>query len=183
MAAKRHMDIKRNITGHNITIADIAGYYRKRCVPDVREDYESLKRTNPEVKAVRFLQAATYNVAYMRVDKPELPFQDIRVRQAMNMAVDKATIMESYYNGNAELLSTPVAPYPEYMAAFTPLEEQSEAVQELYTYNPEKAKQLLAEAGYPDGFKTKMIHWNTMGDIDSVVASYWAASMKSLVQA
>ena len=32
----------------------------------------------------------------------------------------------------------------------------SESVQELYSYNPEKAKQLLTEAGFPDGFKTKV---------------------------
>jgi len=35
MAAKRHMDIKRNIMGHNIIIADITGYALKKCVFDV----------------------------------------------------------------------------------------------------------------------------------------------------
>ena len=72
------------------------------------------------------------------------------------------------------LLSTPVAPYPELMDLFTPLAEQSEAVQELYEYHPDKAKQLLAEAGYPDGFKTEILCYGPQVEVASLIASYWA---------
>ena len=44
----------------------------------------------------------------MRVDTK--PFDDIRVRRALNMAVNKQEIVSAYYNGNAEILGYPAAP-------------------------------------------------------------------------
>jgi len=138
------------------------------------ENRASLKQTNPELQEFKFLQAAHLNVIYFRTDKPELPFDDIRVRQALCMAVDKEAIKNDYYGGNAELFSCPVAPYAEFMHFFIPLEEYPEEAQMLYTYNPEKAKQLLAEAGYPNGFKTNMVLREAQVNIASLVAAYWA---------
>ena len=46
--------------------------------------------------------------------------------------------------------------HPDFGDYFQPLEEMPESVQELYSYQPEKARQLLAEAGYPDGFEFDM---------------------------
>jgi peptide/nickel transport system substrate-binding protein len=87
----------------------------------------------------------------MRVDTK--PFDDIRVRRAMNMAINKEEIIKAYYNGNAELFAYPQHPY--YGAYFQPLNEQPASVQELFKYDPAKAKKLLAEAGYPNGFTFK----------------------------
>jgi len=138
------------------------------------EDAASLRKTNPELKERRFLQAAHQNVIFMRLDRPVLPFKDIRVRRALAMAVDKEAIKRDYYGGNAELLSTPVAPYPELMRLYTPLEKQSEIVREYYGYHPEKAKKLLAEAGYPNGFKSEIVCWQQQVDLISIVKDYWA---------
>jgi len=115
------------------------------------QNVESLKKTNPQIQWHRYLAMGGQYLA-MRVDTK--PFDDIRVRRALNMAVNKKEIVDSYYNGNAELFAYPE--HPEYVGYFEPLESMPDSVKELFTYNPEKAKKLLAEAGYPDGFTFKV---------------------------
>jgi peptide/nickel transport system substrate-binding protein len=138
------------------------------------EDKDSLISQNPELKYVN-----RYSMMYMvpcgRMDKPELPFADIRVRQALNIAINKQELVDSYYGGNADLLGYPVNKLPEFSPYYIPLEEQPEAVQELFTYNPEKAKQLLAEAGYPNGFKTNIICAQSNVDYLSIIREYLLA--------
>ena len=114
------------------------------------QDYETLKQAVPDLKWNRYLSPLGSYLA-MRVDTK--PFDDIRVRRAMNMAINKDEIVKAYYNGNAELFGYPQ--HPDYGAYFQPLDEQPASVQELFKYDPEKAKKLLAEAGYPKGFTFK----------------------------
>jgi len=113
------------------------------------------------------------SLIFMRTDKPELPFYDKRVRQALALGVNNQEIKDDYYEGNAELVVHPISPLPEFKDMYTPLEELPEAVQELYGYNPEKAKQLLAEAGYPDGFTTEIICTAASADLLSLIKAYW----------
>lgn len=68
---------------------------------------------------------------------------DVRVRQALNYAVDAETLLETL-EGGAGFRSTQM------FAKGTPAWD--EALNDSYPYDPEKAKELLAEAGYPDGF-------------------------------
>lgn len=83
-------------------------------------------------------------VFFVAIDPREAPFDDVRVRQAVNHAVDVDAIIESLYRGYATRLATVVDTAAlGYDSSITPFE-----------YDPEKAKQLLAEAGYPDGFET-----------------------------
>ncbi len=119
------------------------------------EDAGSLTKTNPALKYNTRYQTPTFPVG--RVDKPELPFKDIKVRQALNMAIDKKAILDGYFGGHAALLGYPYAPTKTYSEIYTPLEQQSQAVKDLFTYNPTKAKQLLADAGYPNGFTTHIV--------------------------
>ncbi|SCY78838.1 ABC transporter substrate-binding protein [Alkaliphilus peptidifermentans] len=70
-------------------------------------------------------------------------YSDVRVRQAMNYAIDK----EAYTNVVRSGYSTP-------LSSHVPASIKYHVPQPLYEYNLEKAKQLMAEAGYPDGFKT-----------------------------
>jgi peptide/nickel transport system substrate-binding protein len=109
-----------------------------------------LESSAPQLKWSRWLSTTGQFLA-MRVDRK--PFDDVRVRRALNMAVDKQEIVKSYYGGNAELFSYPMRPdWPGY---YEPLESMPASVKELFVYNPEKAKKLLAEAGYPSGFSFK----------------------------
>jgi len=70
------------------------------------------------------------------------PFDDTRVRQAMNYAVNKQAIVDNILKGTGILAINPLPPV---------VWSYTDDVQR-YDYNPEKAKELLAEAGYPDGF-------------------------------
>ncbi len=74
------------------------------------------------------------------------PFTDSRVRQAMNYAIDRETLAADLLQ-DVGVVAT--APIPSTIFGWS---EQTP-----YTYDPEKAKALLAEAGYPDGFDTHVI--------------------------
>ena len=79
----------------------------------------------------------------MNAGKP--PFNDYRVRQALQHAIDRQAIVDGVFFG----LGEPVAQYmpPDYWAYDPDVTPDNPE----YGYDPEKAKQLLAEAGYPDG--------------------------------
>ncbi|MFT4103280.1 MAG: ABC transporter substrate-binding protein, partial [Burkholderiaceae bacterium] len=112
---------------------------------------EELLKSNPQIKSSKWLNVRGTFLA-MRMDTK--PFDDVRVRRALNMAVNKQEIVKSYFNGNAELLGYPQ--HPDYIGYFEPLDQMPDSVKELFTYNPDKAKKLLAEAGYPKGFSFKV---------------------------
>ncbi|HTP72407.1 MAG TPA: ABC transporter substrate-binding protein [Burkholderiaceae bacterium] len=112
---------------------------------------DELKKNAPALKWKRWVNTGGVFIA-MRVDTK--PFDDIRVRRALNLAVNKQEIVKSYYGGNAELFAYPM--HPDYVGYYEPLDQMPNAAQELFTYNPDKAKALLAEAGYPKGFSFKV---------------------------
>jgi peptide/nickel transport system substrate-binding protein len=131
---------------------------------------EQLKKSAPQLRWSRWLNSAGTFLA-MRVDRK--PFDDIRVRRALNMAVNKQEIVQSYYGGNAELFAYPM--HPDWTGYYEPLDNMPASVKELFIYNPEKAKKLLAEAGYPDGFSFKVqVTSNSIDHMDLVplVAGY-----------
>lgn len=73
------------------------------------------------------------------------PLADVRVRQALNYAVDKEAIVKNILLGMGEVAASPLGPGIDYRATFEP-----------YNYDPGKARALLSEAGYPNGFKLKL---------------------------
>ncbi|MFC1864655.1 ABC transporter substrate-binding protein [Chloroflexota bacterium] len=134
------------------------------------EDSEILINANPDLQYVKYLKPNATNI-YMRMDKG-LPFDDIKVRRALQIAIDRQAIADEYFNGG-EVLAWPIAPYPEFEAMYTPIDKLPESTRELYEYNTDKAKQLLAEAGYPDGFATEVVCYSADVDLLSIVADYW----------
>lgn len=75
------------------------------------------------------------------------PLHDPRVRQAMSYAIDRQLLIDSVLNGYGTPLATIFRPD---MAGYSPDFEP-------YPYDPERARQLLAEAGYPDGFEVRFM--------------------------
>ncbi|MBI4267816.1 MAG: hypothetical protein HY662_03420, partial [Chloroflexi bacterium] len=126
------------------------------------EDAASLKKTAPQLLSKDMTGSKT-GLA-MRLDR--VPFNDIRVRRAMMMAIDFEGINKNLYQGKAQIVTWPNTYQQEYAAAYLGLDdtEMPASVKELYTFNPEKAKALLKEAGYPTGFKTTATIFNTVAE-------------------
>ena len=83
------------------------------------------------------------------ISKCSRPFSDIRVRQAIDLALNRERFVDEIWGGEAEY-NGPIAWPLEYWAL--PQEELRRA----YPYDPERARTLLEEAGYADGFAIKM---------------------------
>jgi len=91
------------------------------------------------------------------------PMKDERVRKALNYAVDKQMIIDSVLYG-----------FGREMGSFMPPGSLGYKMVDAYAYNPGKAKQLLAEAGYPNGFKTNLYtvsHYNEK--IAQAIQGFW----------
>jgi peptide/nickel transport system substrate-binding protein len=104
-----------------------------------------------------------YVKGYSRSD----PWVDIRVREAMNIAIDREAIIKAIYKGGA----TPTTLWVE-----LPGSEELEP----YPYDPKRAKRLLAEAGFPNGFSFKVytkvsIPGQELRIVAEAVAGYWEA--------
>ena len=94
------------------------------------------KKEHPE-----FLQIAPYLGTYFyRFNLKKEQLQDIRVRRALSLALDRQAIVDNVTKGGETIALT-----------FTPPNTLGYNADPMEGYNPEKARQLLAEAGYPDG--------------------------------
>lgn len=91
------------------------------------------------------------------------PLADVKVRQALNHAVDVPTIIDTVEGGTAEQVATLI---PTSVFGHDPAVEP-------YDHDPEKAKELLAEAGYEDGFSTTL----SASNVDSALAQAVAGQL------
>jgi peptide/nickel transport system substrate-binding protein len=135
------------------------------------DDYKSITASSPQLKTVSFLTGTPYAVG-MRTDKQDFPFKDKRVRQAIMMAADFESIKKNLYGGDADIQIWPIS--KDFKDAFVPIASMPQAVQDLYKYNPDKAKALLRDAGYPNGFKTTMVIPSAGSDRAETLKSMWA---------
>ena len=89
----------------------------------------------------------------------DYPYTDVRVREAMNRAIDKETIKNTLFSGR--VTTSPQIGFYESLPGWDTrwLEEYDEH----YGYDPDRARELLAEAGYPDGFEVRGILMNVFG--------------------
>jgi peptide/nickel transport system substrate-binding protein len=108
-------------------------------------------------------EAFQLQYVFLIADDESLPTYDVRVRQALNHAVDVDAIIENLLAGLGSHIASPIGPgYLGYNPDVKP-----------YEYDPEKAKAMLAEAGYADGFETTLDS-TTAGhtDVIDAVAGY-----------
>jgi len=120
-----------------------------------QEDLESVKKSHPHLRYQDFLSTVSHAV-YMRTDQD--PFTDVRGRRAISQAIDRQAIIDAVWVRGA--------PTP---AISRGLSEWSPRIDELgegaryYQHDPKEARRLLAEAGVPKGFKTKLHTTNGTG--------------------
>ncbi len=97
-----------------------------------------------ELEGMTVLEGRANYVQALYLNNSAAPFDDIRVRQALCYAIDKYMIIDLAGDGHGAALGSSM--YPGLTKYF------ADELTDYYEYNPEKAKELLAEAGYPDGF-------------------------------
>ncbi len=97
-------------------------------------------------KDLRFASVQGLNTCFITMNTQSPPFDNIKVRQAVNYAVNKNKIVKLLYQGLAE---PAVNPFPPTIWGYN--HDISG-----YDYNPEKARALLNEAGFPNGFETTL---------------------------
>ena len=118
------------------------------------EDAENLMETDTRLQYSNFVPI-TSPLIYIRTDKTDLPYSDKRARRAMMLAIDYRAIKDDLFGGKASMLEYPVSSI--FKNCYMPLDEMPHNVKDLFSYNKEKAVELLADAGYPEGFDAEII--------------------------
>jgi peptide/nickel transport system substrate-binding protein len=106
---------------------------------------EEVKR-DPKLTLAYSYGQGIFFIIFNEQGDPKSPWHDLRVRQALNYAIDRQALSDQQTLGASPPTGTIVARALEFALPI-----------EAYPYNPEKAKQLLQEAGYPHGFDASTI--------------------------
>src|SRR5262249_56271530 len=93
--------------------------------------------------SLQLIQGDTTNDVILALNNSKKPFSDVRIRRAITHAIDKPEVVKGAMFGFGRVLGSNVDPLNPYFV------DMSKAV----PYDPAKAKALLAEAGYPNGFE------------------------------
>ena len=92
------------------------------------------------------LQKEGLNIGYIAFNTEKKPFDNKLVRQALNLATNKEAILKAVYQGQGQVAKNPIPPI---------LWSYNNNIKD-YPYDPAKAKELLAQAGYPNGFEVEL---------------------------
>lgn len=102
------------------------------------DSVERFTETYPD----QIVQGPRVGIVYFTMNFNKEPFQDVRVRKAVQMSIDRQAILDALYGGRGQVEQ---GIFPHGLIGFNPDQEEIK-------YDPEAAKALLAEAGYADGF-------------------------------
>jgi len=131
---------------------------------------DTLAQTCPELQYYSTPGGSSIRIC-LRQDQAAY-FKDINVRKALFIGLDMNAFIRSVWM-DGDIHTIPIIPG---VAGYTPLEELPAEAQELFTYDPVKAKKMLADAGYPNGFSIELSYKTGVdtGDIAAMVADYWS---------
>ena len=133
------------------------------------ELYDQLKEDFPEAFYGEWIDAGMGQVG---VNMAREPFNDLRVRQAISLAIDRELMGQTIRGGGT--IPTNVSPA---QADFSLPEDERE---ELLQYDPERARELLAEAGYPDGLDATLIATDRYGALYTAQTEWLVEDLKEV---
>ena len=131
----------------------------------------------PPVEVARLKLLAGLAVAPVKVGSPLLvriysnvpgtPMNNVKVRQALNMGYDANAIIKNVLHGIGE-------PMPTFISSVYPY--GLDPAMKPYSYDPVRARRLLSEAGYPNGFDTEIYSSSVMPrDVTEALVAYWSS--------
>jgi peptide/nickel transport system substrate-binding protein len=107
------------------------------------QDVSTAKQNNPKATLLK-VENASPNPLYLQLGDPTSPFQDVRVRRALSMAIDRDALGKVVYDGEAKAMVF----VPSYMGKWAlAVKDLPPDIQQYYKYNPGEAKKLLEAAG------------------------------------
>jgi peptide/nickel transport system substrate-binding protein len=120
-----------------------------------QQDLEALKKSHPHLMYQDFLSQSAGAIS-MRNDMP--PFNDARVRRAISHAIDRGGLNDAVW-----LRGAPTPAVSRGLVEWSlPIDQLGEGAK-YYRFDPQEARRLLADAGYPKGFKTQLTVTNGLG--------------------
>ena len=123
---------------------------------------------------ITVLSAETMRVGFLQFDtlgrsQASTPFKDVRVRQAVAYAIDRKAMLDNLVGGSGRIMNS---------ACFIDQFGCTDKGVPTYSYDPAKAKKLLAEAGYPNGFTTDMVAYREREYAEAVIGYLAAVGIK-----
>jgi len=114
-------------------------------IDNLSPDDFDVVRSDPNLQLI---EREALNTFYLGMTNTFEPFDKLEVRQAIAMGIDRQRIVDNFYPAGSSVASH-----------FTPCSIPNGCVgEDWYEFNPEKARELLAKAGFPNGFQTKIFY-------------------------
>jgi len=130
-----------------------------------------------QVPNIKVIPAETMRIGFLYMDAAGRsganPFQKLEVRRALNHAIDRESMARKLVGGQSRVIHTACFP-----SQFGCTDEGAMR----YPYDPEKAKKLLAQAGYPDGFEVDLYAYRERPYAEAVVGYLRAVGIKANLQ-
>jgi peptide/nickel transport system substrate-binding protein len=126
-----------------------------------------------KTRGIKVLRGEDMRIAFLQMDVTgragDTPFKDLRVRRAVNYAIDREAISRNLVGGESRVVHA--ACFPSQFGCTDDVMK--------YEFNPEKAKKLLAEAGYPNGFEVDFYGYRDRPYGEAMVGFLQAVGIKA----